>query len=119
MCGSFEGGSHALGLHGWQLYLDDEGEGLGGLGHEPWSDRLDETVHDLLAAGLAEIDGELVAVDLGDAAIAKFLVKNAHAHGEAGAFRRARRHQGALDGQRLARAWAGAGAVASAIGSGA
>src|SRR3954453_7308006 len=38
---------------------------------------LHKTVDDLLLAGLVEGDGELVAVDLGDAAVAEFLVEDA------------------------------------------
>src|SRR6476661_3453321 len=68
---------------------------------------LDEAIHHLLAPGLVEIHGELVAVDLRDAAIAEFLVKHAHAHGETCALHCARRHQRTVDGDRLPRPWAG------------
>src|SRR3954465_5589187 len=43
---------------------------------------LHKTVHDLLLPRLVEGDGELVAVDLGDAAIAEFLVEDAVGEGE-------------------------------------
>src|SRR5680860_1862638 len=63
---------------------------------------LDETVDHLLAPGLLEIDGQLVAVDRGHPAIAELLVENARADIDAGALRRARGHQGPVDGQRFA-----------------
>src|SRR4051795_6983483 len=60
---------------------------------------LHKTVHDLLLPRLVEGDGELVAVDPGDAAIAEFLVEDAIGEGEfrgrAGGFG----HQLALDRQ--------------------
>src|SRR6267378_2578273 len=63
---------------------------------------LDETVDDLLLAGLLEGDGEFVAVDLDDMAVAELLVKHAIVQRElrhrAGGFR----DQFALDGQRRA-----------------
>src|SRR5262245_17882523 len=43
----------------------------------PASSPLHKAVHDLLLAGLVEGDGELVAVDLGDAAVAELLVEDA------------------------------------------
>src|SRR4026209_1629849 len=61
---------------------------------------LDEAVHHLLLPCLVEIDGELVAVDLRDAAIAEVLMEHAHADRKSGALRRARRHQRAVDGDR-------------------
>ena len=62
---------------------------------------LDEAVHHLLLPRLVEIDGELVAVDLGDAAIAELLMEHAHADLEPRSFHRARRHQRSVDGDRL------------------
>src|SRR5262245_23950947 len=59
-------------------------------GFEKGSRLFDEAVHDLLLAGLVEIDRELVAVDLGHAAIAEFLVEHAHADAEPRALGRAR-----------------------------
>src|SRR5947208_13931970 len=60
---------------------------------------LHKTIYDLLLAGLVEGDGELVAVDPRDAAIAEFLVEDAVGEGEfrgrAGGFG----HQFALDRQ--------------------
>src|SRR6188508_2937220 len=64
---------------------------------------LDEAVHHLLLPRLVEIDSELVAVDLGDAAIAEFLMEHAHADRESGALHRARRDERAVYGNRLAR----------------
>src|ERR1700757_3773912 len=59
---------------------------------------LDKTIHHLLLAGLVEGDGELVAVDLDDMAVAEFLVEYAVVEGKfrdrAGGFC----HQPALDG---------------------
>src|SRR5690606_10637326 len=46
------------------------------------SARADETVQDALAAGLLEVDLELVALDAGDGAIAEFGVEDAHADGD-------------------------------------
>src|SRR5581483_2132315 len=46
---------------------------------------LHERIHHALFAGLVEGDGELVAVDGGDVAVAEFLVKDALADGESGA----------------------------------
>ena len=52
---------------------------------------LHKTIHHALLAGLVEMDGELVAVDGGDVAVAEFLVEDAGADGEgrggAGGFR--------------------------------
>src|SRR4029077_1476915 len=60
---------------------------------------LDKAVDHLLLAGLVEGDGELVAVDLDDMAVAEFLVEHAVVEGKfrhrAGGFR----DQLALDGQ--------------------
>jgi hypothetical protein len=42
----------------------------------------DESVQDLFLAGLVKIDGQLVAVDGGDVAVAELLMKNAVADGE-------------------------------------
>src|SRR4029079_14713554 len=49
-----------------------------------------------------EIHGELVAVNMQDAAIAKFLMEHAQANRKPGALRRARRDQRAVDGDRPA-----------------
>jgi hypothetical protein len=45
---------------------------------------LDETIHHALLARLVELDGELVAVDGGDVAVAEFLVEDAVAEREGG-----------------------------------
>ena len=71
-------------------------------GWEGGSNALDEAVDHLLLPGLVEIDGELVAVHLSDAAIAEFLVKDAGAHFESRAFGGAGRDQRAFDGEGLA-----------------
>src|SRR5581483_11058781 len=63
-----------------------------------------EAVHNALAAGLVEVDGELVAVDLGDMAVAELLVEDALAQLEARARGRGGGHQLALDGHRTLRA---------------
>src|ERR1700744_4408468 len=47
------------------------------IGGETSSHRLDKPVDHLLLAGLVEGDGELVAIDLDDMAVAKFLVEDA------------------------------------------
>src|SRR5690242_10103246 len=62
------------------------------------SNALDEGVDHLLLPCLVEIDGELVAVDMGHPAIAEFLVEHAHADLEPHTFRGARRDQRAVDG---------------------
>src|SRR5689334_9993724 len=43
---------------------------------------LDETIHHPLLAGAVELDGQLVAVDRGDVAVAEFLMKDAVAERE-------------------------------------
>src|SRR5579864_6620973 len=62
-----------------------------------------ETIHHLLLAGAVEGDGELVAFDMDDVAVAEFLVEHAVADREgrdgAGRFR----HELALDGEARAR----------------
>ena len=65
---------------------------------------LDEAIHHALLAGLVERDGELVAVDGGDVAVAEFLVKHAVADGEGGDGAGRFRDQLALDGEGGARA---------------
>jgi len=45
---------------------------------------LHETIHHALLAGFVEVDGQLVAVDGGDVAVAEFLVEDAVAEGEGG-----------------------------------
>src|ERR1700722_3944828 len=61
---------------------------------------LDETVHHLLLAGMVEIDGELVALDVGDIAVTELLVEDAvaGAEGRGGAGRLG--DELALDGER-------------------
>src|SRR6186997_418150 len=66
------------------------------------SNALDEGVDHLLLPCLVEIDGELVAVDMGHPAIAEFLVEHAHPNLKPGAFSGARRDQSAVDGDGLA-----------------
>src|SRR5246127_583541 len=79
---------------------------------------LDKTVHDLLLAGLVEGDGELVAVDLHDMAVAEFLVEDAVVERElrhgAGGFC----HQLALDSEGAASVAGKAAAKAAARGEG-
>src|SRR5262245_63542989 len=69
---------------------------------------LDETIHHPLLAGLVEGDGELVAVDGGDVAVAEFLVEYAVADGEVGDGARRFGDQLAFDGEWQARACAAA-----------
>src|SRR5688572_4533668 len=61
---------------------------------------IDEAVEHALLARLVEVDGELVAVDAHDAAIAEFLMKHAIARGEACRGFRIARHELALDDAR-------------------
>src|SRR5690606_7643341 len=69
----------------------------------------DEAVEHALLAGLVEIDGQLVAVDAGDVAVAEFLVEDAVADLEGGGHVGHRlRHQLAVDGAALDRGAAGA-----------
>src|SRR5690606_42127856 len=44
----------------------------------------DEALQHLLATGLFEVDGQLVAFDIGDGAIAELEMKDAFTHGEGG-----------------------------------
>src|SRR6185312_14721983 len=67
---------------------------------------LDKGVHDLLVAGMLEIDRELVVLDLADHAVAEFLMEDAVADREAADFRHllaASRNPGAFDQHRRAR----------------
>ena len=68
-----------------------------------FSHPLDKTIHDPLLPGPIELDGQLVAVDGGDVAVAEFLVEDAVAERErrngAGGFG----DQLAFDGERQAR----------------
>src|SRR5205823_14783066 len=69
------------------------------------SGALDKGVHDLLVAGMLEIDVEPVVLDLADRAVAEFLVKRAVADREAADlwhFLAAQWHARAFDQQRLA-----------------
>src|SRR5207302_8898625 len=69
------------------------------------SGALDKGVHDLLVAGMLEIDVEPVVLDLADCAVAEFLVKHAVADREAADlwhFLAAQWHARAFDQQRLA-----------------
>src|SRR5262245_20650137 len=67
-------GSVRRAAHLGELRLRDKGM-------EKCSGLFDEAVHDLLLPSLVEIDRELIAIDLGHAAIAEFLVEHAHADG--------------------------------------
>jgi hypothetical protein len=67
---------------------------------------LHETIHHALLAGLVELNGQLVAVDGGDVAVAEFLMEDAVAEGEGGDGAGRFGDQLALDGERQA---AGAG----------
>jgi len=68
----------------------------------PASRLLHEAVHHLLLAGLVELDGELVAVDDADAAIAELLVEDAVADREGRGIAGRAGDQLALDGERSA-----------------
>src|SRR3546814_7009586 len=65
----------------------------------PVSGQPDEAVEDALGARLLEFDLQLVAVDVEDRAIAEFLVEDAHADREVGAWLRADRCGGGALGQ--------------------
>src|SRR5688572_21996729 len=67
------------------------------------SNPLDEAIHHLLAAGLVEIDRQLIAVDLRDMAIAEFLMKHARADLQPRALHGAGGDERAVDGDRLPR----------------
>src|SRR5687768_7544972 len=72
-------------------------------------DGLDEAVEHLLLAGLVEVDGELVAFDGRDVAVAEFLVEHPVAELEGGGrVGNGFRDQLALDGARLHRGAPGA-----------
>src|ERR1700704_5135123 len=61
---------------------------------------LHEAIHHALLAGLVELDGELVAVDRGDVAVAELDVEHAVADREGGNRAGRARDQLALDGER-------------------
>src|SRR5215813_2359644 len=63
---------------------------------------LDETVHHPLAPGLFKVDRELVAVDIGDAAVAELLMENALPRRVAGGRRRRCGHEFAVERERRA-----------------
>jgi len=69
-----------------------------------FSHPLDKTIHHALLARLVELDGELVAVDGGDVAVAEFLVKDAIADRELGDGAGGFGDELAFDGERKARA---------------
>lgn len=63
---------------------------------------LHETIHHALLPRLVEVDGQLVAVDGGDVAVAEFLVEDAVAEGEGGGGAGGFGDEFALDGEREA-----------------
>src|SRR4051812_28551402 len=82
-CGNFCGDRAGRAGHGdagsgcWAV-----GIGPASIATGPRSGAFDEGVHDLLVAGLLEVDGELVVLDGAYRAIAEFLVEDAVAHRE-------------------------------------
>jgi len=81
---------------------DESGEDDLAFGRHRPSHPLDKTIHHALLAGAVELDGELVAVDRGDVAVAEFLVKHAVAQCEGGDRAGRFGDQLALDGERHA-----------------
>jgi hypothetical protein len=82
-----------------------------GKGQRLRSRPLHKTIHHALFAGLVEGDGELVAVDVDDVAVAEFLVEHAVADREGGGGAGGFGDQFAFDGERAA----AAGGVAAEI----
>ena len=78
-------------------------------GGEAHSHPLHKTIHHAFLAGLVEGDGELVAVDADDVAVAEFLVEHAVADREGGDGAGGFGDQLAFDGERAAAAGGVAG----------
>src|SRR4029077_18277500 len=81
---------------------DENGEDELAFGRNRLSPPLHKTIHHALLAGAVELDGELVAVDRGDVAVAEFLMKDALAEREGGHGAGRFGDQFALDGERRA-----------------